>query len=134
MSDVVIIGAGAARLLGAVLPPPDGHEGTPLGRDPHSPPPAPGRAPGPVGRRGRGLRGVPGGGPGAGGGRRADVSTAPSGRRSAVTRWLSALGAAAPHEELDDCGFIYSGRHYRSADGSLPPALGPGLQHYDSFS
>ena len=39
-------------------------------------------------------------------------------------------GAPAPQEELEDCGFVYYGRHFRSADGSIPPAIGPLLQHY----
>ncbi len=33
-----------------------------------------------------------------------------------------------------DSGFVYYGRHFRSADGSTPPAFGPLLQHYDSVS
>jgi hypothetical protein len=47
---------------------------------------------------------------------------------------LAALGARAPAEEREDCGFVYYGRHFRSPDGSVPPALGPGLQAYDSVS
>ena len=39
-----------------------------------------------------------------------------------------------PVEELADCGFVYYGRHFRSADGSLPPAFGPGLMPHDSVS
>ncbi len=29
---------------------------------------------------------------------------------------------------------MYYGRHFRARDGSLPPAFGPLLQHYDSIS
>jgi 2-polyprenyl-6-methoxyphenol hydroxylase-like FAD-dependent oxidoreductase len=48
--------------------------------------------------------------------------------------WLGAVGARRPAEEVADCGFVYYGRHYRSADGSMPPMFGPPLQHYDSVS
>lgn len=65
---------------------------------------------------------------------RADLVVDASGRRSPLPALLEAIGAAAPEEELEDSGFMYYGRHYRSPDGSLPPALGPLLQHYDSIS
>ena len=35
---------------------------------------------------------------------------------------------------IEDCGFVYYGRHFRSADGSIPPAFGGLLQHYGSIS
>lgn len=57
-----------------------------------------------------------------------------SGRRSPLPRWLEAIGARAPEEELEDCGFVYYGRYFRSGDGELPFAFGPPLQHYDSVS
>ncbi len=65
---------------------------------------------------------------------RADLVVDASGRRSALPQWLAALGGRPPHEELEDCGFIYYGRHFSSTDGSLPAALGPPLQAYDSVS
>jgi 2-polyprenyl-6-methoxyphenol hydroxylase-like FAD-dependent oxidoreductase len=64
----------------------------------------------------------------------ADLVVDASGRRSAALRWLAALGGPAPHEEQEDSGFLYYGRHFRSDDGSLPFAFGPPLQHYESFS
>ena len=42
--------------------------------------------------------------------------------------------AARPVEEVEDSGFMYYGRHFRSKTGELPPAFGPPLQHYDSVS
>jgi hypothetical protein len=36
---------------------------------------------------------------------------------------LAALGARAPDEELEDSGFFYYGRHFRGADGAIPPML-----------
>ncbi|HEY7136349.1 MAG TPA: FAD-dependent oxidoreductase [Acidimicrobiia bacterium] len=57
-----------------------------------------------------------------------------SGRRSPLPGWLDAIGARPPEEELEDCGFVYYGRYFRSADGELPFAFGPPLQHYDSVS
>ena len=53
--------------------------------------------------------------------------------RSCRPGWRQ-LGARAPYEELDDCGFVYYGRHFRSPDGSVPAAFGPALQHYESIS
>jgi 2-polyprenyl-6-methoxyphenol hydroxylase-like FAD-dependent oxidoreductase len=64
----------------------------------------------------------------------ADLVVDAGGRRSALPRWLEAAGGRPPVEEKDDCGFVYYGRHFRSADGSVPPFLGPGLQHYDAIS
>jgi 2-polyprenyl-6-methoxyphenol hydroxylase-like FAD-dependent oxidoreductase len=65
---------------------------------------------------------------------RADLVVDATGRRSAMPRWLEAAGGRPPEEHKDDCGFVYFGRHFRSGDGSVPPFLGPGLQHYDSIS
>jgi 2-polyprenyl-6-methoxyphenol hydroxylase-like FAD-dependent oxidoreductase len=65
---------------------------------------------------------------------RADLVVDTTGRRSPLPRWLEALGARRPEEELEDSGFVYFGRHFRSADGSVPPLLGGPLQHYGSIS
>jgi 2-polyprenyl-6-methoxyphenol hydroxylase-like FAD-dependent oxidoreductase len=65
---------------------------------------------------------------------RADLVVDCGGRRSALPDWLEDLGARRPEEEVDDSGFIYFGRHFRSRDGQLPVALGPGLQPYGSIS
>jgi 2-polyprenyl-6-methoxyphenol hydroxylase-like FAD-dependent oxidoreductase len=65
---------------------------------------------------------------------RADLVIDCGGRRSALPDWLEALGARRPEDEVDDSGFIYLGRHFRSRDGQLPAALGPGLQPYGSIS
>jgi flavin-dependent dehydrogenase len=55
----------------------------------------------------------------------ADVVVDMGGRRSALPSWLEAVGARPANEELEDCGFIYFGRHFRSPDGSTPPLIGP---------
>ncbi len=65
---------------------------------------------------------------------RADLVVDASGRRSALPRLLADIGARPIAEEHDDCGFVYYGRHFRSADGSVPPAFGPPLMHHDSVS
>jgi flavin-dependent dehydrogenase len=65
---------------------------------------------------------------------RADLVVDAGGRRSALPRFLADIGARPPIEEFEDCGFVYFGRHFRSADGSLPPAFGPPLMPYDSVS
>ena len=64
----------------------------------------------------------------------ADLVIDATGRRSPLTSWLATAGARSPIEEIDDVGFVYYGRHFRSSDGSTPPAFGPLLQHYDSLS
>ena len=64
----------------------------------------------------------------------ADLVVDAGGRRSALPDWLEAIGARRPVEEADDCGFVYYGRHFRSADGTLPPMFGPPLQPYDSVT
>jgi 2-polyprenyl-6-methoxyphenol hydroxylase-like FAD-dependent oxidoreductase len=65
---------------------------------------------------------------------RADLVVDTTGRRSPLPRWLEAVGARRPAEELEDSGFVYYGRYFRSADGSVPPGLGPLLQHHGSIS
>jgi len=65
---------------------------------------------------------------------RADLVVDAGGRRSALPSLLAGVGACSPVEEVDDCGFVYYGRHFRSADGSVPPAFGPPLMPYDSVS
>ena len=65
---------------------------------------------------------------------RADLVVDAGGRRSALPSWVEAIGARSPFEAKEDCGFVYYGRYFRSADGSVPFAFGPLLQHYESFS
>jgi 2-polyprenyl-6-methoxyphenol hydroxylase-like FAD-dependent oxidoreductase len=64
----------------------------------------------------------------------ADLVVDMTGRRSHLPRWLEAIGAQAARDELDDCGFIYYGRHFRSADGGIPPALGGFVMHLGTIS
>jgi 2-polyprenyl-6-methoxyphenol hydroxylase-like FAD-dependent oxidoreductase len=53
----------------------------------------------------------------------ADLVVDAAGRRSSLPAMLTAVGARAPDEELEDCGFVYYARHFRSADGQMPPLL-----------
>jgi 2-polyprenyl-6-methoxyphenol hydroxylase-like FAD-dependent oxidoreductase len=64
----------------------------------------------------------------------ADLVIDATGRRSPLPAWLEAIGAPRPRDEPEDCGFVYYGRHFRSADGSIPPLLGPIRTDYGSFS
>jgi 2-polyprenyl-6-methoxyphenol hydroxylase-like FAD-dependent oxidoreductase len=64
----------------------------------------------------------------------ADLVVDATGRRSPLPDWLEAAGGRRPEEELEDSGFIYYGRHFRSADGSIPPIIGPLAQNYGSIS
>jgi 2-polyprenyl-6-methoxyphenol hydroxylase-like FAD-dependent oxidoreductase len=64
----------------------------------------------------------------------ADLVVDAGGRRSSMPAWLRAAGSPGPEEMVEDSGFIYYGRHFRSADGSIPPAFGGLLQPYGSIS
>ncbi|MEP7047241.1 MAG: FAD-dependent oxidoreductase [Ilumatobacteraceae bacterium] len=64
----------------------------------------------------------------------ADLVIDSGGRRSSMAGWLRDAGSQGPQEMLEDSGFVYYGRHFRSADGSIPPAFGGLLQHYGSMS
>jgi 2-polyprenyl-6-methoxyphenol hydroxylase-like FAD-dependent oxidoreductase len=64
----------------------------------------------------------------------ADLVVDCRGRRARLAGWLAAIGARPPVEERDEAGFVYYGRHFRSADGRLPSALAPLLQHYAPFT
>ena len=48
----------------------------------------------------------------------ADLVVDTTGRRSSLPTWLDSVGAKKPVEELEDSGFVYYGRHFRSQDGS----------------
>ena len=63
----------------------------------------------------------------------ADLVVDASGRRSPLGRWLAEVGAAPVRDEVDDSGFVYYGRHFRSPDGSLPAVFGPANQPYGSI-
>ena len=65
---------------------------------------------------------------------RADLVVDATGRRSPVGAMIESAGGRRPHEEREDSGFVYYARHFRSADGSRPAALGTLLQHFDSLS
>ncbi len=65
---------------------------------------------------------------------RADLVVDVSGRRSALPRFLEDAGARAPIEESDDSGLVYCGRHFRSADGSVPQLRGPILANVGTLS
>jgi 2-polyprenyl-6-methoxyphenol hydroxylase-like FAD-dependent oxidoreductase len=64
----------------------------------------------------------------------ADLVVDMSGRRSALPGWLQDIGARRPGEELDDSGFLYFGRHFRSAGGSVPPMMGPPQIYWGTVS
>jgi len=53
----------------------------------------------------------------------ADLVVDAAGRRSSLPSMLTAIGARAPEEELEDSGFMYYGRHFRSPNGEIPPMM-----------
>ncbi len=64
----------------------------------------------------------------------ADLVVDAGGRRSSVAGWLRDAGSPGPSEMIEDIGFVYYARHFKSADGSVPPGFGPPLQPYGSVS
>ena len=64
----------------------------------------------------------------------ADLVVDMTGRRSALPDWLQDIGARRPREELEDSGFLYYQRTFRSADGSVPPMIGPAQMHWGTIS
>jgi len=65
---------------------------------------------------------------------RADLAVDMTGRRSALPDWLEAIGARRPAEELEDSGFVYYGRHFQSADGSVPVPVGPAVINWGTIT
>ncbi len=65
---------------------------------------------------------------------RGDLVVDATGRRSPVGGTLEAIGGRRPAEQWEDSGFVYYGRHFRSADGTLPPFAATVLEHFDSVS
>jgi 2-polyprenyl-6-methoxyphenol hydroxylase-like FAD-dependent oxidoreductase len=64
----------------------------------------------------------------------ADLVIDAMGRRSAFPDWLEAIGGRRPIEEVEDSGFVYYSRYFRSTSGR-PPEFRAGLaMHFDSFS
>src|SRR5205814_3870492 len=64
----------------------------------------------------------------------ADLVVDAMGRRSTLPKWLEQIGCAPVHEEAEDSGFIYYGRHLRSSNGGVPTPMGPFLLPIGSFS
>jgi flavin-dependent dehydrogenase len=64
----------------------------------------------------------------------ADLVVDMTGRRSGLPGWLAEIGARRPAEELEDCGFVYYGRHFRSVDGSTPAIIGPTQMDWGSIT
>src|SRR5207237_881022 len=52
---------------------------------------------------------------------RAGLVVDASGRRSALPKWLAAIGAGEVPEEVEDTGIIYYSRFYRLLPGNEPP-------------
>jgi 2-polyprenyl-6-methoxyphenol hydroxylase-like FAD-dependent oxidoreductase len=61
----------------------------------------------------------------------ADLVVDAMGRRTKLPAWLSAAGAADPHVESQDSGFVYYTRYFR---GEQPLALTPALSAIGCFS
>jgi 2-polyprenyl-6-methoxyphenol hydroxylase-like FAD-dependent oxidoreductase len=64
----------------------------------------------------------------------ADLVVDMTGRRSKLPDWLAGVGARRPAERRQDSGFVYFGRHFRSADGSLPAMIGPARMDWGTIT
>lgn len=65
---------------------------------------------------------------------RADLVVDAMGRRSQLPRWLEEAGTGPIHEEVEDSGFIYYSRYFRSRNGAMPQYKAPVLTSLGSFS
>lgn len=65
---------------------------------------------------------------------RADLVVDATGRRSQLPRWLREDGASPIYEEVEDSGFIYYSRYFRSRSGSMPEFSAPLLTGVGTFS
>ena len=65
---------------------------------------------------------------------RADLVVDAMGRRSELPRWLGEADARRIHEEVEDSGFIYYTRYFRSRNGERPHYLAPLLTSIGTFS
>jgi flavin-dependent dehydrogenase len=65
---------------------------------------------------------------------RADPVVDAMGRRSQLPRWLEEAGADPVHEEVEDCGFLYYSRYFRSENGVLPEFRAPLITDLGTFS
>jgi 2-polyprenyl-6-methoxyphenol hydroxylase-like FAD-dependent oxidoreductase len=64
----------------------------------------------------------------------ADLVVDAMGRRSPLPRWLETAGSAPVREEVEDSGFIYYTRFFRSHDGTMPGFSAPLLTALGTFS
>jgi 2-polyprenyl-6-methoxyphenol hydroxylase-like FAD-dependent oxidoreductase len=64
----------------------------------------------------------------------ADLVVDAMGRRSQLPRWLEAEGTGPVHEEVEESGFIYYTRYFRSRNGERPQYRAPLLTSVGSFS
>ncbi len=64
----------------------------------------------------------------------ADLVVDAMGRRSQLPRWLETAGSGPVREEIEDSGFIYYTRFFRSRDGAMPEIRAPLLTPVGTFS
>jgi 2-polyprenyl-6-methoxyphenol hydroxylase-like FAD-dependent oxidoreductase len=67
----------------------------------------------------------------------ADLVVDAMGRRSQLPRWLAAAATRPVHEEAEDSGFIYYGRHFRARNGAsagMPELRAPAVTRVGTFS
>jgi flavin-dependent dehydrogenase len=64
----------------------------------------------------------------------ADLVVDATGRRSQLPRWLGHVGASPLQEEVEQSGFIYYSRYFRSRDGALPKFNAPLFTSVGTFS
>jgi 2-polyprenyl-6-methoxyphenol hydroxylase-like FAD-dependent oxidoreductase len=65
---------------------------------------------------------------------RADLVVDAMGRRSQLPRWLEEVGTGRIHEEVEDSGFVYYSRYFRSRNGGTPQFRAPLLTPVGTFS
>jgi 2-polyprenyl-6-methoxyphenol hydroxylase-like FAD-dependent oxidoreductase len=63
-----------------------------------------------------------------------DLVVDATGRRSQLPRWLEAADATPVHEEVEESGFIYYTRYFRTRTGAMPAFRTPPLTPVGTFS
>ncbi len=65
---------------------------------------------------------------------RAELVVDAMGRRSQLPRWLAQAGIGPVHEDIEDSGYIYYTRFFRSRDGHMPEFRTPPVTRIGTFS
>lgn len=64
----------------------------------------------------------------------ADLVVDACGRRTPIPAMLAEAGIRPPHEDIEESGFVYHVRHFRSRDGRMPRVYAPLIRFFHGFT